>query len=177
MPFEGLARSTSLEHAAAEVERQRSRSESLSSRQPGFSPLDGAPSRPQRIAETSSEHSSDRTIDVEADVGVKEEKVPAPLEDEFLVTLKGREHLSPHSWGVKYRWFLTGFAGLLVLNASAFSYIECADGSVVDRLHAAFASSAPSNLIPAIIEDLHVSEEVGILLISIFVAALRLHSR
>lgn len=44
----------------------------------------------------------------------KEEKDP------FLVTLEGREHLNPHSWPVWYRWWLTGFAGLLVLNASEF---------------------------------------------------------
>lgn len=74
-----------------------------------------------------------------------------PVIDEFLVTLKGREHLNPHTWGENYRWGLTLFGGLLVLNAS-------------------FASSAPSNLIPSIIEHFGVSEEVGILLISIFVA-------
>lgn len=39
-------------------------------------------------------------------------------EDLFLVTLKGREHINPHTWGVKYRWFLTIFAGILVLNCS-----------------------------------------------------------
>ena len=38
--------------------------------------------------------------------------------DAFLVTLKGREHISPHTWGVTYRWFLTLFAGTLVLNCS-----------------------------------------------------------
>ncbi|KAK4056904.1 hypothetical protein OIO90_002154 [Microbotryomycetes sp. JL221] len=72
-------------------------------------------------------------------------------EDPFLVTIKGREHLNPHTWNVAYRWFLTGFAGLLVLNAT-------------------FASSAPSNLIPSIIVYFGVSQEVGILLISVFVA-------
>lgn len=38
--------------------------------------------------------------------------------DQFLVVLEGREHLSPHSWGVKYRIFLTLFTGALLLNAS-----------------------------------------------------------
>lgn len=38
--------------------------------------------------------------------------------DPFLVTLRGREHLDPKTWGVGYRWFLTVFAGLLVLNCS-----------------------------------------------------------
>ncbi|CEQ40292.1 SPOSA6832_01927 [Sporobolomyces salmonicolor] len=78
-------------------------------------------------------------------------EAPGKEEDPFLVTLKGRESLNPHTWSVIYRWWITAFAGLLVLNAT-------------------FASSAPSNLIPHIIEHFHVSEEVGILLISIFVA-------
>ncbi|GAA5870316.1 hypothetical protein JCM3774_004639 [Rhodotorula dairenensis] len=72
-------------------------------------------------------------------------------EDIFYVTPKGRMHLHPHTWSVPYRWFLTAFAGLLVLNAT-------------------FASSAPANLIPSIITHFNVSQEVGILLISVFVA-------
>ncbi|GAA5966389.1 hypothetical protein JCM8115_002855 [Rhodotorula mucilaginosa] len=79
------------------------------------------------------------------------EAVTKVEEDPFHVTPKGRMHLHPHTWSVPYRWFLTGFAGLLVLNAT-------------------FASSAPSGLIPSIIEHYNVSEEVGVLLIAIFVA-------
>ncbi|KAK4049005.1 hypothetical protein OIV83_004366 [Microbotryomycetes sp. JL201] len=106
--------------------------------------------------EGSSSHSTLAERDVEAAGGEKSEK-PAPTpqqqqpEDPYLVTIKGREHLNPHTWSVAYRWFLTGLAGLLVLNAT-------------------FASSAPSNLIPSIIAHFNVSQEVGILLISIFVA-------
>ncbi|GAA5924642.1 hypothetical protein JCM3775_005432 [Rhodotorula graminis] len=83
-----------------------------------------------------------------------ESKGPAPPkqeDDPFLVTIKGRESLNPHTWSVAYRWAITGLAGLLVLNAT-------------------FASSAPSNLIASIITHFDVSQEVGILLISIFVA-------
>ncbi|GAA6039859.1 hypothetical protein JCM8097_006766 [Rhodosporidiobolus ruineniae] len=80
----------------------------------------------------------------------KKEDKPAE-EDPFAVTLKGREHLNPHTWAVWYRWAITGLAGLLVLNAT-------------------FASSAPSGLIASIIQHYHVSQEVGILLIAIFVA-------
>ncbi|GAA5830889.1 hypothetical protein JCM11251_001112 [Rhodosporidiobolus azoricus] len=76
---------------------------------------------------------------------------PAEEEDPFLVTLKGRDHLNPHTWAVWYRWALTGVAGLLVLNAT-------------------FASSAPSGLIPDLMERFDVSQEVGVLTISIFVA-------
>lgn len=39
----------------------------------------------------------------------------------FLVTLKGRESLNPHTWKVWYRWSITALAGVLVLNASEFS--------------------------------------------------------
>lgn len=41
-------------------------------------------------------------------------------EDPFFVGVQGREELNPHSWGVKYRWAETAFAGMLVLNASKF---------------------------------------------------------
>jgi multidrug resistance protein len=55
------------------------------------------------------------------------------------------------NWGVVYRWYLTGVAGLLVLNST-------------------FASSSPSG----IVEDMEVyfgfSQEVAILTISLFVA-------
>lgn len=44
-----------------------------------------------------------------------------PEEDPSAVTLKGREHLNPHTWAVWYRWAITGLAGLLVLNASALA--------------------------------------------------------
>ncbi|GAA6055076.1 hypothetical protein JCM3770_001784 [Rhodotorula araucariae] len=84
----------------------------------------------------------------------QEETTPGPSkqeDDPFLVTLKGRESLNPHTWAVWYRWSITALAGLLVLNAT-------------------FASSAPSNLIFSIINHYHVSQEVGILLISVFVA-------
>ena len=75
---------------------------------------------------------------------------PAQEDDPFLVTIKGREHLHPHSWGSKYRWFLTCFGGLMVLNAT-------------------FASTGPSQLIPSIDAHFGVSEEVGLLTISLFV--------
>ncbi|KAL8283571.1 hypothetical protein RQP46_005674 [Phenoliferia psychrophenolica] len=54
-----------------------------------------------------------------------------------------------HNWGIKYRWFLTAISGSLVLNAT-------------------FASSAPANLEPDFIEHFHVSEEVGVLTISMY---------
>ena len=52
--------------------------------------------------------------------GADAEKTPLAKDDpdRWLVTLKGREHLNPQTWGAAYRWFLTVFAGILVLNAS-----------------------------------------------------------
>ena len=122
--FEGesLARTASQEHAA---QLGRQRSHSASSRNTSFAPVAASISRPAPIHETASNHSS-ATLhegDLEAGAQEKSEKAeaaaPAPpaAEDEFLVTLKGREHLNPHTWNVTYRWALTGFAGLLVLNA------------------------------------------------------------
>ncbi|GAA95382.1 uncharacterized protein L969DRAFT_84849 [Mixia osmundae IAM 14324] len=86
----------------------------------------------------------------EAEARVKQED--ALQDDPHLVTFIGREHMDPHTWNTKYRWFLTAFAGILVLNAT-------------------FASSAPSNLLPSIDAYYGVSEEVGALLIAIFVLA------
>lgn len=55
------------------------------------------------------------------------------------------------NWGVNYRWFLTGLAGLLVLNST-------------------FASSSPSGIVQDMEEYFGYSQEVGILTISLFVA-------
>lgn len=106
---------------------------------------------PEKGLERQYSHRSQREVALEK--GANPDNTPLAKDDpdRWLVTLKGREHLNPHTWGVKYRWFLTVFAGVLVLNAT-------------------FASSAPSNLIPSIIVHFGVSEEVGILLIAIFVA-------
>lgn len=123
MPFEGLARSISQEHEQA----ARTRSASASSRHTPFSPAIPTISRQDRIAESSSTHSTAtlaEELDLEARGGLKDksEKGQQGLTveelDPFLVTMQGREHLSPHTWGVNYRWFLTAFSGLLVLNAS-----------------------------------------------------------
>jgi multidrug resistance protein len=73
------------------------------------------------------------------------------FDEKFLVTLKGRDQLNPHNWGVTYRWFLTGLVGLFVLNAT-------------------FASSGPSQLTPSIIAHFGVSREVGVLTIALFVS-------
>ncbi|GAA6025071.1 hypothetical protein JCM11491_006062 [Sporobolomyces phaffii] len=112
-------------------------------------------SQDETLAErATSRDNQEKSLD-KAEKGSEKENAPRgdkkDENDPFLVTLEGREHLNPHSWPVWYRWWLTGLAGLLVLNAT-------------------FASSAPSNLIPSIITHYGVSQEVGVLTISIFVA-------
>lgn len=131
MPFagDGLARSISQEHEAAAAELQRKKSSGTIVSKASFSPAIPTPSRPERIkehrsessSETANEEDEDRDADMEARRAEKEPQVEdmAAVEDPFLVTMKGREkELSPHHWGVGYRWFLTLFAGLFVLNAS-----------------------------------------------------------
>ncbi|GAA5912849.1 uncharacterized protein JCM6883_004852 [Sporobolomyces salmoneus] len=135
---------------------------------PALGDIKGRPSRPQSAShssheETLADNPPSKSVDQEEkgqesekgseQPGEKqaEQKKEEPPKDPFLVTLEGRDHLNPHTWPVWYRWFLTGFAGLLVLNAT-------------------FASSAPSNLIPSIIAHYGVSQEVGVLTIAIFVA-------
>ncbi|GAA6063686.1 hypothetical protein JCM10212_003353 [Sporobolomyces blumeae] len=103
------------------------------------------------LAEKGQANRDDQDEDESAPTEGEKGKEGKEEKDPFLVTLEGREHLNPHTWPVWYRWWLTAFAGFLVLNAT-------------------FASSAPSNLIPSIITYFGVSEEVGVLTISVFVA-------
>ena len=58
---------------------------------------------------------------------------------------------SPQNWSELYRWYLTGVAGLTVLNST-------------------FASSSPSGIIEGMRETFGFSQEVAILTISLFVA-------
>lgn len=71
--------------------------------------------------------------------------------DPWAVKFEPGEKANPKNWGVMYRWYLTGIAGLLVLNST-------------------FASSSPSGIIPDMIAYFGMSREVAILTISLFVA-------
>ncbi|KAG7450646.1 MFS general substrate transporter [Guyanagaster necrorhizus] len=79
---------------------------------------------------------------------VVEKKVNA---DPFLVTLDPDEPENPDSWSRLKRWSITILGGILVLNAT-------------------FASSAPSGILPRLMEKYTFSEQVGVLVISLFVA-------
>ncbi|EJU05858.1 MFS general substrate transporter [Dacryopinax primogenitus] len=70
--------------------------------------------------------------------------------DPFLVVWEEGDKGNPKNWGRGYRWYITIFGGLLTLNAT-------------------FASSAPSGVIPSLIEDFGMSQELATLLIAIFV--------
>ncbi|KAJ6574990.1 major facilitator superfamily domain-containing protein [Mycena capillaripes] len=89
------------------------------------------------------------------------EAVPAPgyLEepsddkrDPYLIdSFEERDPANPKNWSNARRWYLTALAGMLVLNAT-------------------FASAAPSGIAAQLMEEYHLSEEVGVLAISLFVA-------
>ncbi|KAI6153722.1 major facilitator superfamily domain-containing protein [Pisolithus tinctorius] len=71
--------------------------------------------------------------------------------DPFMVSFSESDPDNPKNWSSVKRWYLTGIAGLLVLNAT-------------------FASSAPSALVPTLMDEFGISREVGNLMVSLFVA-------
>ncbi|RXK34710.1 polyamine transporter 1, partial [Tremella mesenterica] len=71
--------------------------------------------------------------------------------DPWAVKFEPGEKINPKNWGVAYRWWLTSLAGLFVLNST-------------------FASSSPSGIITDLEEYFHISQEVAVLTISLFVA-------
>ncbi|KZO96212.1 MFS general substrate transporter [Calocera viscosa TUFC12733] len=80
---------------------------------------------------------------------------PAVIErekqDPYLVEWDGVDDPgNPKNWSRWFRWWMTGLVAMLTLNAS-------------------FSSSAPSGIIPELIEDFGMSEEVATLTIAIFV--------
>ncbi|KAF7310808.1 Polyamine transporter 1 [Mycena chlorophos] len=77
---------------------------------------------------------------------------PVNEKDPFLVdSFDEGDPTNPMNWSRLRRWYLTALAGVLVLNAT-------------------FASAAPSGIAVQLIEHFHMSEEVGTLAISLFVA-------
>ncbi|GBE85689.1 MFS general substrate transporter [Sparassis latifolia] len=71
--------------------------------------------------------------------------------DAFEIRLPEDDPANPHNWSRVYRWYITMFGGLLVLNAT-------------------FASSAPSGIIPDLMRQFTFGKEVATLLIALFVA-------
>ncbi|KAA1468797.1 MFS general substrate transporter [Dentipellis sp. KUC8613] len=69
----------------------------------------------------------------------------------ILVEFSDSDPLNPKMWSSLYRWYLTVVSGLLVLNAT-------------------FASSAPSGVIPQMMEQFDMGTEVATLTISLFTA-------
>ncbi|KAF7985297.1 hypothetical protein HWV62_6461 [Athelia sp. TMB] len=72
-------------------------------------------------------------------------------EDPHLVNFTENDPENPKNWSNLKRWYLTMTAGLLVLNAT-------------------FASSAPSGIVPQLMEQFSMSEELATLTLSLFVA-------
>ncbi|KAJ8520098.1 hypothetical protein ONZ45_g3022 [Pleurotus djamor] len=96
---------------------------------------------------------SSTTVDIESASVCKEEtsvKVEQDV-DRFLVKFDDDDPSNPLNWSRLKRWYLTLASGLLVLNAT-------------------FASSAPSGIVPLLMDEFHLGQTVGILTISLFVA-------
>ncbi|THG99890.1 hypothetical protein EW026_g2535 [Hermanssonia centrifuga] len=71
--------------------------------------------------------------------------------DEFEVRFAPGDPEDPHNWSRSRRWYITLFSGMLVLNAT-------------------FASSAPSGIVPQMMEQFGFGREVATLTIALFVA-------
>lgn len=82
---------------------------------------------------------------------VPSDKPGPPADDPFLVTFQTHPNLNPLAFSLGKKRALTALAGLLVLNST-------------------FASSGPSNLLPALREHFGFSAVIGALTIAIFVA-------
>ncbi|RDX41756.1 MFS general substrate transporter [Lentinus brumalis] len=72
-------------------------------------------------------------------------------EDSFEVNIPLDDPANPKSWSRAYRWYITALSAMLLFNAT-------------------FASSAPSGIVPQLIEHFHFGTEVATLTIAIFVA-------
>ncbi|KAJ6519702.1 major facilitator superfamily domain-containing protein [Mycena sanguinolenta] len=78
--------------------------------------------------------------------------MPLDQKDPYLIdSFEEGDPANPKNWSRVRRWYLTVFVGMLVLNAT-------------------FASAAPSGIAVQLLEGYHMSEEVGTLAISLFVA-------
>jgi len=102
------------------------------------------------MGETASNHSISTTVNERSAPVVPQGHFNEKMVDPFLVEFEEDDPLNPKNWSLAKRWYLTGTAALLVLNAT-------------------FSSSAPSNVIPQLIEEFGFSREVGTLTISLFV--------
>ncbi|KZT54325.1 MFS general substrate transporter [Calocera cornea HHB12733] len=78
------------------------------------------------------------------------QEIEREKEDPFLVVWEEGDKENPKNWNRGFRWYITCFGGLLTLNAT-------------------FSSSAPSGVIPQLIEDWGMSTEIATLLIAVFV--------
>ncbi|KAI0053376.1 MFS general substrate transporter [Auriscalpium vulgare] len=75
----------------------------------------------------------------------------ADEKDPWLVTFDEGESANPFNWSRLFRWYLTFAGGILVLNAT-------------------FASAAPSNILPQMMEEFGFGKEVATLTVSLFIA-------
>ncbi|KAF7306810.1 hypothetical protein MIND_00472700 [Mycena indigotica] len=97
--------------------------------------------------------SSDQSATIRDEELVKKtSELDAAAKDPFLIDeFEEGDPTNPRNWSRLRRWYLTFFAGVLLLNAT-------------------FASAAPSGITLEMRREFHMSQEVGVLALSIFVA-------
>ena len=123
------------------------------SRSPTLSTLYG----PQDILNTNGLENVPKEVEKQQNGDEYDQKGTGPIsgenlqKDPFLVTLEDHAHISPQNWSSSFRWIITVIGGGLVLNS-------------------AFASAAPTQLLPVIAADYGIDMDVTILTISIYVA-------
>ncbi|TFK29161.1 MFS general substrate transporter [Coprinopsis marcescibilis] len=73
------------------------------------------------------------------------------VKEDIIVSWEENDQENPKNWSRAKRWYTTGLSSMLVLNAT-------------------FASSAPAGVIPTLVHEFQVSSEVGVLVLSSFIA-------
>lgn len=87
--------------------------------------------------------------------------------DKYEVRFEADDPASPYNWSRVKRWYITLLGGVLVLNA--YVDIPAPFSPRANPLHRTFASSAPSGIVPQMMETFHFGREVATLTIALFV--------
>lgn len=100
---------------------------------------------------------------------------PQPTEKDlaaqYEVTFSPNDQDDPLNWSRWRRWYITMAAGLLGVNAYVLaSAWSCSSTSVLTASNRTFASSAPSGIIPEMMQQFEFGHEVAALTIAVFVA-------
>ncbi|KAJ7119914.1 MFS general substrate transporter [Mycena crocata] len=108
------------------------------------------------LSQSSSTEVTVQDVPIDTSIPAQDPDVPSGNEKSTLYsylvdTFDEGDPANPKNWSRARRWYLTILAGILVLNAT-------------------FASSAPSGIAVQLMEEYHLSEELVVLALSLFVA-------